>query len=162
VIVVSDASPIIGLSAVDKLDLLRQLYGKVLIPESVAREIAAGGQGRPGAAELEIADWMEVRPAGDLFLARALDREIDRGEAEAIALAVDLQADLLLADERRARRVAERLGLPVVGVLGVLIEGKQKGFISAVQPILDDLLANAGFRISPRLYSLVIRVAEEE
>jgi uncharacterized protein len=162
VIVISDASPIISLSAVGQLSLLQQLYGKILIPESVGREITEGGSGQPGADDLRTADWIEIRPVGDSFLVRLLDGELDRGEAEAIALALELRADVLLADERRARRIAARLGLSVVGVLGVLIEAKKAGLIPMVQPIVEDLLTRAGFRIGSELYRLVLRTAGEE
>jgi hypothetical protein len=99
VIVVCDASPIIGLSAVGKLSLLHQLYGNILVSESVAREVAADGSALPGADALQGSDWITVQPVGDSVLLRALDAELDQGEAEAIALAVELQADLLLVDE---------------------------------------------------------------
>ncbi|HEX4496269.1 MAG TPA: DUF3368 domain-containing protein [Thermoanaerobaculia bacterium] len=111
-IVVCDASPIIGLSAVGKLSLLHQLYGNILVSESVAREVAADGSALPGADALQGSDWITVQPVGDSVLLRALDAELDQGEAEAIALAVELQADLLLVDERRARKVALRSAFP--------------------------------------------------
>jgi predicted nucleic acid-binding protein len=162
VIVVCDSSPIIGLSAVGKLSLLQQLYGKILIPGSVAREIAAGGSGQPGADDLQASDWITIQTVGDSVLLRALDGELDRGEAEAIALAVEVRAELLLVDERRARRVAARLGLGIVGVLGVLVEAKGRGLLSEVRPVLDDLVTQAGFRIRGGLYDLVLRAAGEE
>ena len=161
-IVVSDASPIIGLSAVGKLFLLKQLYEKVLIPESVAREIYEGEPGQPGIEELRGADWITTQSNGNSFLVRALDGELDKGEAEAIALAIELRADLLLVDERRARKVAGRLGLQVVGVLGVLVEAKRRGLLAAVRPVLDDLLEKAGFRISSDLYRLVVQTTGED
>jgi predicted nucleic acid-binding protein len=162
VIVVCDASPIIGLSAVGKLPLLQQLYGKILIPESVAREIMTGSPGQPGADDLQSSDWITIQTVGDSVLLRALDGELDRGEAEAIALAVELRAELLLVDERRARKVAARLGLAFVGVLGVLVEAKRKGFLVEVRPVLAGLTMRAGFRIKSDLYSLVLRAANEE
>ncbi len=160
-IVVSDASPIIALSAVGKLSLLRQLYERVLIPESVAREIFAGESGQPGIEELRSADWIAVQSLENSFLARAFEGELDKGEAEAIALAAEIRADLLLADERRARKVAGRLGIHVVGVLGVLVEAKQNGLLPTVGPVLDDLRERAGFRISSALYRLVVQTAGE-
>ena len=91
----------------------------------------------------------------------ALQSELDAGEAEAIALAVELQAELLLVDERRARVVATRLGLNVVGVLGVLVEAKHKSLIPHLKPILGDLITRAGFRVSPQLYEQVCRRLEK-
>lgn len=161
-IVVCDASPIIGLSAVGKLSLLHQLYRNIVVPESVAREVAADGSGLPGTDALQGSDWITVQPVGDSVLLRALDAELDRGEAEAIALAVELRADLLLIDERRARKVALRFDLSVVGVLGVLVEAKRKKLLPTVRPVLDDLLTHAGFRIGSDLYASVLRAAGEE
>lgn len=160
-IVVSDASPIICLSAVGRLDLLRQLYDEVWIPTSVQEEIDRGGPGQPGVTELRSADWIFAKPAQDEILMRALDGELDRGEAEAIALAQELKADLLLIDERRGRAVASRLGLKAVGILGVLMEGKRRGLLPAVAPLLIDLRTKAAFRISPQLYNYVLETAGE-
>jgi hypothetical protein len=108
VIVVCDASPIIGLSAVGKLSLLHQLYGNILVPESVAREVATEDSGRPGAGALQASDWISIQSVGDSVLLRALDGEVDRGEAEAIALAVELRADLLLVAESEGAPKIER------------------------------------------------------
>lgn len=160
-IVVSDASPLIALSAVGRLDLLHQLYGEILIPAFVGEEILRGAPEQPGAVEVRTADWISVRAVSDSGLVRILERELDRGEAEAIALAVEIGADLLVADEHRARRVAVRLDLEVIGVLGILVEAKKKGFLPAVRPILDDLTIRAGFRVDRDLYSRILRAADE-
>ena len=160
-IVVSDASPIISLSAVGHLDLLHLLYQQISIPDSVRQEILRVNSDRPGVAELKAADWIVTHSVEYSHLVRTLDGDLDRGEAEAIALAVHLRADLVLMDERRGRRIAGRFGLKVVGVLGVLIEAKARGFLPAVGPALDALLTVANFRIDPSLYLLVLRAAEE-
>jgi len=87
--------------------------------------------------------------------------ELDPGEAEAIALAKELKADLLLMDERRGRRVASRLGLRFVGLLGILVEAKHKGLIKAVKPILDSLITKAGFWLGNRLYTRILETVGE-
>ncbi|HEX4959430.1 MAG TPA: DUF3368 domain-containing protein [Thermoanaerobaculia bacterium] len=160
-IVVSDASPLISLGAVGRIELLRQLFGEVSIPLAVLEEITAAGLERPGAAEVQAADWIVSRALGSDFLPRALEGELDRGEAEAIALAVELRADLVLIDERRGRRVASRFDLKVLGVLGILLDAKRKGLLTQVEPVLEDLHTRAGFRVSPALYRRALEEAGE-
>ena len=160
-IVVSDASPLIGLAHIGRLTLLRDLYDRVLIPDAVHREVVLKRPEGAGAAEVAMADWISVEPITNRQLARALLAELGPGESEAITLAAEAPGSLLLVDERLARRTAARLGVHVVGVLGVLVEAKQKGLIPAVRPLLDDLVALAGFRISPELHRRVIEAAGE-
>jgi uncharacterized protein len=160
-IVVSNSSPLIALSAIGRLELLHSLYGRVWIPESVQHEVVGVHTGRPGAAEIQTADWVTSHPVKGDFLPRALEGELGRGEAEAIALAVERRADLLLIDERRGRKVAGRFGITVLGVLGVLIEAKRKKLLLEVRPALEDLLTKAGFRISTALYQRALEEAGE-
>lgn len=160
-IVVSDTSPIIGLAAVGQLDLLRKLYGTVLLPTAVMKELTATDPPAPGFREVQDADWFRVLQVGEPTLTTALELELDRGEAEAIALSVEHDADLLLLDERKARTVARRLGRPVIGVLGVLVEAKRRDLLPAVRPVLDGLLTRAGFRISKSLRSRVLQETGE-
>jgi uncharacterized protein len=91
----------------------------------------------------------------------ALEDKLDRGEAEAITLAVELQADLLLMDERLGRAEAARFGLRFIGILGVLIEAKGRGLLQRVEPILDALQHDAGFRVSEALRARVLQAAGE-
>jgi uncharacterized protein len=149
VIVVSNASPLISLGAVGRLELVHQLFGEISIPQGVLDEVRS--------VDLRTEDWVLIRNLEGDFLRRALEAELDQGESEAIALAVELQADLLLMDERRGRQVASRLGLKVLGTLGILVEAKQRDLLSAVTPILHDLQARAGFRVSPALYQQVLK-----
>lgn len=159
-IIVSNTSPLIALSAIGRFGLLRDLYGEIWIPESVHQEVLGTTPDRPGVVEIQ-APWVRSRPVASDFLLRALTGELDRGEAEAIALGLDLQADLLLMDERRGRKVAGRFGLRVLGVLGILAEAKKHGLVPAIEPLLEDLLTIAGFRISAALYLRVLAEAGE-
>jgi predicted nucleic acid-binding protein len=121
VIVVSDASPLISLATIGRLELLHALYGSVAIPEAVRAEVLSGD--RPGSAEVAAAPWIEVRSVQNTLFPAALG--VGRGEGEAILLAIELKADRLLADERQARRIARRFGLEIIGVAGILVEAKR-------------------------------------
>ena len=160
-IVVSNASPIINLAAVGQLELLRQLYDVIVIPQAVHHEIVVVGAGQAGAAQVKACDWIETYAVTRQAMAVSLQLEVDEGEAEAIALAAELGADLLLLDERRGRTVASRLGLKVTGLLGVLIEAKHRGLVSAIRPILDDLTVKAGFWVTQELHDRVLQAAGE-
>lgn len=160
-IIVSDASPIIALSLIGQLHILRELYHEVEVPEAVYQEITHLGEDQMGVQEILRSRWISVRPVVNNVLVTALLGELDRGESEAIALAAEVGAELLLIDERRGRKAATRLGLNVIGVLGILIEAKKNKLIDSLTEQLDDLVLIAGFRISPELRQRVLEVARE-
>lgn len=145
-IIVSDTSPLMNLAVVGHLQFLHQLYDTVIIPEVAA---------------VQTLSWLDRQSVTSQAIVDALQAELDIGEAEAIALAVEKQANLLLIDERRGRQVATRMGLTYIGLSGVLLEAKRKGFLPEVKPVLDDLLAKAGFWVSPQLYTRVLQAAGE-
>ncbi len=134
-IVVSDTSPLSNLALVDGLFLLKEIYNTVVIPQAVAEELSNAEDEEQQIAAVLSLDWIEVRQATNLELIAGLrnDYLLDRGEAEAIALALELKADELLIDERLGRREATRLGLSITGVLGVLLIAKRRKLIPAVQ-----------------------------
>ncbi|WP_292796279.1 DUF3368 domain-containing protein [Nostoc sp. NMS7] len=123
-IIVSDTSPINNLAAINHLHLLQQLYGTVLIPEAVYRELTDPNFSVAGAIEVQTFIWIQTRPVEDRILVEALSNELDIGEAEAIALALEMKADQVLIDERRGRMIAARLNLAYTGILGILVEAK--------------------------------------
>lgn len=94
--VVSNASPLINLARIGQLDLLRQLYGELWIPDAVRYEVVEEGYGRAGAEEVRAADWIKTQTVSNQPLVRVLTYELDAGEAEAIVLALEKSADLLL------------------------------------------------------------------
>ena len=160
-IVVSNTSPIINLACIRQLNLLRQIYGQITIPEAVFTEIAITGVGEPGAEEVQREPWIVRHSVTQPALVKVLRLELDAGEAEALAGALELNADLVLLDERRAREVAQRLGLRFIGLLGVLIEAKRQQRLARLQPVLDDLRQKAGFWITDALYRRVLAAAGE-
>jgi predicted nucleic acid-binding protein len=153
-IVVSDTSPILNLATVDKLHLLRDLYAEMVVPPAVQRELSRNG------IQLDLT-WTRVVAARDQREVVALREQLDPGEAEAIVVAAELEAELLLVDEKRGRRIAIDRGLEVTGLLGVLAEAKARGLIPQCQPILDDMIRVAGFWIGDDLRSHYLRGLNE-
>ncbi|MBN3960968.1 DUF3368 domain-containing protein [Nostoc sp. NMS8] len=160
-IVVSDTSPINNLAAINHLHLLQQLYGTVLIPEAVYQELTDPNFPVAGATEVQTFTWIQTYPVQDRTLVEALSNELDIGEAEAIALALETKADQVLVDERRGRMVAARLNLGYTGILGILVEAKSQRLISAVKPLLDALINQAGFWVAEPLYKRVLQLVDE-
>ncbi|NEU79612.1 DUF3368 domain-containing protein [Nostoc sp. UIC 10630] len=160
-IIVSDTSPINNFAAINHLHLLQQLYGTVLIPEAVYRELTDPNFPVAGAIEVQTFIWIQTCPVQDRTLVEALSNELDIGEAEAIALALEMKADQVLIDERRGRMVAASLNLRYTGILGILVEAKSQRLISAVKPLLDALINQAGFWVAEPLYKRVLQLVDE-
>ena len=160
-IVVSNTSPLTNLAAIGQFALLQQLYGRLHIAEAVWDELNAKGQHWPGRDEVATADWIERHSVRNQALVTALRRDLDRGEAETIALALELGADLVLLDEREGRRAAQRLELRVAGVVGLLLEGKSQSAVDAVHPHLDALRHKAGFYLADQVYHSALALAGE-
>lgn len=161
-IVVSDTSPIINLAMVGYLRLLPELFGNIIIPEAVFQEITED-LSKPGALEIANSPWVLVRQAtNQIFIDQLIDlEELDGGESEAIALSVELNAGLLLIDEKLGRAIALKYQVQTIGLLGVLLKAKEKGLISEIRPILISLIENASFYISESLFRQVILAAGE-
>lgn len=157
--VVSDASPLINLAAIGHLDLLRALYVTVCIPNAVHREVTRFKE-QPGADAVQSLEWVKAQSCPRPDLATALGQDLDAGEAEAIALAVDTGA-LLLIDERAGRRAASRLDVSRLGLLGVLVEAKRAGHIPVLRPLLRSLRQDAGFWMSEALQNRVLEKVNE-
>ncbi len=157
--VVVNATPIIALALIDQLDLLRHLYGEVMIPPEVQAEVLAGGRGGVGKVELQSADWIRTISLEDPRRADLLS-DLDRGEAEVIALAQELDAELVIIDERLARRHAQRLGLTLTGTLGVLLKAKEQGWVSAVEPLINQL-RRGGIRLGEAVVAKTLKLAGE-
>lgn len=162
-IVVSDTSAITNLATIQQLQLLSQLYNQIIVPEAVYRELVEIEPPVPGTIEVQTASWLIVKQVINREVVNRLQNEVrlDPGEAEAIALSLELKAALLLIDERRGRAEADRLGIKITGLLGILIEAKQKDLIVAVKPLMDSLIATAEFRVSPALYNQILDLVGE-
>ena len=156
--VVSNTTPLITLAIIDKLDILRELYGKVYIPNAVLEEIKAG-KGKIGYFEIETMEWIIPQKITNEFSMNYLI-DLDDGEAETIILAEELQADIVLIDEKLARGFAEMRGLTLSGSLGVLLEAKKRGIISKVKPLIEKMLANRRY-LSEKIILDLLKSADE-
>ena len=143
--------------------LIREVYGRITIPEAVANEVAKVGTVYPQAGSIPSQAWITICPVNNWRKVQQLQgKKLDRGEAEAIALALELDAELLIIDEQLGRKIALNEGLNITGLLGVLLEAKSKNLIFKIKPLMDDLMDQAKFRIASSLYLEVLRLAGEE
>ena len=157
--VVSNTSPLLNLAIIDQLDLLRQQFGEILIPKAVLEELRVVEM-LPGSDHLRealVAGWLQVREVNNPSLVQLLQRDLDRGEAEAIALALLLDADWIILDERDGRRIAKSFGLQVTGILGVVIRASRNGQISSLPLVINQLREEAGFHIAQNLLSQILK-----
>lgn len=157
-IIISDTSPVTNLIRIGHLFILQQLFNKLIIPAAVYDELCEIPAQK---IILDMQDWITVRPVADYQLVSQLENELDKGEAESIALALQLQAAYLLIDELRGRHIAEKKGLKIVGLLGILVKAKEKKIIASVKFLLDRLMKEAGFRIHGSLYNYILKIAGE-
>lgn len=160
--VVSDTSPLVYLTRLGHLGWLRELYGAIVLPEAVWKEITVGGKGLPEGNAVEAAfasGWMSVRQAS-LPPELTADEELDPGESEAIALARELSA-ILIIDDAAGRRVGERLGLRLTGTAGVLLAAKLRGLTPSLKRELDRLQSETTFRLSEDLRAELLEQASE-
>lgn len=151
--IVSNATPLIAFARIGELELLQRMVRHILVPEAVWQEVTEAGN-RPGVEEIRNASWVEVRPV------RVIPPEIlpllDRGEAEAVALAEEIAADELLLDERAARAIATARGLKIIGTAGLLVRAKQQGMIPLVRPFLERIQVQ-GIHYNPRFVEELLR-----
>ena len=160
--VISNTSPISNLAAIGQLVLLQQVYGSITIPQAVADEITKVATIYAQAAFVPNQPWITIQAVNDTTTVERLRGEkLDAGESEAIALALEVGAELLLIDEQLGRRIAVNEGLTITGLVGVLLEAKNKGFVSKIKPTVDALMIQARFRISSQLYAEILRLAAE-
>ena len=147
-IIISDTSCLIILKKINQLEILTKLYSKVWVTPEVLKEFG------------EELIGIEVRGATDNNLIQAFSKLVDLGEASALALAVETKNSVLILDDKKARKLAETLGLATTGTLGVLLKAKQSGYIQSMKEILISLNAT-DFRISDRIVNEILKEAGE-
>jgi len=159
-IVISDSTILIGLVKIGKLDLLKEIFSKVYIPEEVFKEVVERGKGKPGSKVIKKAAWIEPRPVKDKIQVALLLGSLEKGEAEVLVLARELNADLILLDEEKARKSAAIAGFKIMELLGLFILAKNLGLIHEVRPLVDKLMIKK-FRISDRIIERTLKKAGE-
>lgn len=149
-IVISDASTIIGLSNIDCLNLLANLYAEIEITSVVENEVG-----------LKLPEWIIINDNYNEIVYRSLIPMLDDGEASSIALALENEGSLLIIDERKGRKHATQLGLKITGVTGIIIKAKNEGFLKSGKEKLDELM-DQGFRLSTKIYELALDKMNEK
>jgi len=157
-LIVSDASPLISLALLDKLEILTDLFDQVIIPEEVYRELTQ--KEKPYYDKFILYLNGKVKKVKDQTSVNILKNEIDAGEAEAIVLALEEGIKDILIDDSKGRTKAKMNGLIPIGIVGILLRAKQKGMINEIKPLLDKLMNNKR-RISQQLYEHAILLAKE-
>lgn len=162
--VVADTSPLFYLAQLELLHVVRELYGTIQVPPAVWAETLAGGRAVPRLMPQFLAatseGWIILKPAPQTIAPAGLD-ELDAGEREAIHLAQSIQADLIMMDERLGRNAARRLGLKIIGTLGILAAAKSAHHIAQLKPLIARLRCETNFRCSPSLENEVLEAAGE-
>ena len=152
---VSNASPLINLARIGRLELIRRLRGEIFISPAVHLEVVKRHPEKPGAKQISESTWIHVKPPVDQAAVDDLSGFVGAGEAESIILAAEVSAEWLIIDELKGRQVARDRGLRVVGPLGILKAAYRRGWIAELKQALDQLRA-AGTWISDELYKRIL------
>jgi len=157
-IVVSNSTILIGLAKIDRLDLLKKLFSKVYIPEAVFNELTQTQ--KAGASDIRRASYLEQKAPNDVKEVALLLGNLDRGEAEVLVLSKELNADLVLIDEEKARKAAVLAGFEVMGLMGVLLAAKRQGFLKSIKSLISELKEKK-FRVAEDIVVDILKSAEE-
>ena len=160
--VISNSSVLIGLSSIGRLNILHNRFPQgIIVPGAVWEEVVETGHGLPGAQEVARAEWITPQKVQNKVFSLSLQASLDRGEAEVIALNQEINADIVLLDEKSARSIAVRLQYTVLGTVGVLIWAKRNSLLSNLSQELDLLQQKGGFCLSRDVYELALQKAGE-
>ena len=157
--IISNTTPIISLLKIGKLNLLKELYEKVIVPTAVYIEIENGRE-KPYYQDLTQIDWVEIQEIRNPD-SRAYFLDLDDGEAEVLILAKEQNVDLVIMDEIMGRRYAKQLGFNLTGTIGILLKSKENGLIESIKDLLTEL-TKKGTWLSPKLISTAIKLSNEE
>jgi predicted nucleic acid-binding protein len=147
--IIADTSCLIVLTKISELDLLKRIYGEVVVTTAISSEY---GQQLP--------EWVEIADPQDHYRQQILELQLDSGEASAIALAMETSDSTIILDDYKARRVAQQLGLRITGTIGVIVRAKLQGLIPSIKPLIDKI-KTTDFRVSEMLEMQALREAGE-
>ena len=156
---VINASPIIHLSRAGHVELLNQLWSRIIVPSTVADEVRAKSRDDVAAQALDHLSCFEIGPAVPIPPLIA-SWDLGRGESAVLAWAVSHAGSLAIIDDRQGRRCALSLGLPLIGTLAVVLIAKGKGLVPAARPVVEELIAH-GMYLSTQVVQEVLALAEE-
>lgn len=160
-IVVSNATPLIGLATIGQFDLLSRFFGEIYISQAVYDEVVTAGRENGGAKrEVAVASWIKTVSVADRLAVEVLLNELDLGEAETIVLSREIQADWVLMDEKKGRRKLKQLNIQKIGTVGLLLKAKQMNMVPAIKPYLMQL-RESGFSMSQFVMNAVLLQANE-
>jgi predicted nucleic acid-binding protein len=148
-VIISDTSCIILLDKIGELNLLNRLFGQITVTQEIAEEF-----------KNELPDWFKIEQPANKTYQKILEASLDRGEASAIAYAIEQTDCLLIIDDYKGRKYAEQLGLKITGTLGVIIDAKLNGHINSVRPLLDKI-KRTDFRLTNDLERRTLEKSNE-
>ena len=148
-IIISDTSSLIALTNIGELEILKSVYEEVVITPEIAEEYG-----------LEAPDWIRIESANDEQKFKLLNLELDKGESSGIALALENESSLLIIDEKKGRGIAKKLGIKIIGILGVMIKAKETGLVDQIKPLIQKL-EKVDFRISAKLKTQILEKVGE-
>ena len=148
-IIISDASCLILLEKIGELELLNKLFGTIITTPEVATEFG-----------LPLPKWIEIQEVVNKKYQSIIEASVDKGEASAIALAIESLDCLIIIDDKKAQKFAQQLNLNVTGTVGIIVDAKHSGIIPAVEPLLVKI-KNTNFRISEKLKMIILKKAGE-
>ena len=147
--IISDTSCFIILTNIGELELLQKVYGQIVTTPEIAAEF---GESLP--------EWVEITEVKDKYRQTILELQIDKGESSAIALALETPDSVVILDDYKARKIAERLGVTFTGTIGVIIKAKLNGTIPSVKPIIEKI-KQTDFRLSAEVEIQALKEAGE-
>ena len=159
--VIADTSVILNLCCVQQQELLRALFREVIVPPEVSQEFARAATAYPRFAGLTMPTWIRQQPPRVVPESVRHAERLDAGEIAALALALEITADAVLIDEADGRRVARRLGLTTIGIVGILVRARMTDLLPAITPIFDQLEQKANFWLAPEVRADALRSVGE-